>query len=727
MRCAYLTLKQDNQGYVMIKRIIYLGTLALLLLSSWAYAKQGPLFKITESGNPAAADVILCLNGKGPLSCQRYHVSAQDLHIRSTANHYYPIAGIMPVTPGYRASGCTLYPKTGYCLFATSNTTSATIHLSADSQKTVPGAPANVTATAGNAQASVSWTAPSNGGSPITNYTVTSHPAGGTCVVTGTTANCTGLTNGTSYIFAVYATNAIGNGPAANSNPVTPSSPIQVTIATGAYSDGSIGRLLLALSKDAGTTWAFPESITAPLFTPNNTYPFNVGFFNGASCTGNTCIAVGGYSDGSTSRPLLALSKDAGTTWTFPEAITAPLFTPNNPDPFNFGFFNGTSCTGNTCVAVGTYNGSTSRPLLALSKDAGTIWTFPASITAPVFTPNNAHPFNAGSFNSASCTNNTCVAVGSYADANFIGRPLLALSKNAGTTWAYPDSITAPLFTPNNTHPFNNGLFNSTSCTGNTCIAVGSYNDGSIDRPLLALSKDAGTTWTFPEAITAPVFTPNNTHPFNNGFFNGASCTGNTCIAVGAYHDGSTGRPLLALSKNAGTTWTFPASITAPVFTPNNAHPFNTGSFNGASCAGNTCIAVGAYHDGSTPRPFLALSKDAGTTWTFPETITAPVFTPNNTHPFNNGSFSRASCAGNTCIAVGTYDDDNFTGRPLLALSKDAGTTWTYPEAITAPVFTPNNIYPFNSGYFNGATGFNSLLYPKSLHFLSERSAAKLP
>ncbi|MDQ0098480.1 hypothetical protein J2S96_002197, partial [Arthrobacter bambusae] len=38
---------------------------------------------------------------------------------------------------------------------------------------TVPAAPTGVTATAGNASAVVSWTAPANGGSPLTSYTVT--------------------------------------------------------------------------------------------------------------------------------------------------------------------------------------------------------------------------------------------------------------------------------------------------------------------------------------------------------------------------------------------------------------------------------------------------------------------------------------------------------------------------------------------------------------------------
>jgi hypothetical protein len=91
---------------------------------------------------------------------------------------------------------------------------------------TVPGAPTGVSAQPGNASAMVSWTAPANGGSAITYYTVT--PSGGTPVtVTGnppaTSANVTGLTNGTPYTFTVTATNGIGTGPASSpSLPVTP-------------------------------------------------------------------------------------------------------------------------------------------------------------------------------------------------------------------------------------------------------------------------------------------------------------------------------------------------------------------------------------------------------------------------------------------------------------------------------------------------------------------------
>ncbi|MEE4637726.1 MAG: DUF1566 domain-containing protein [Wenzhouxiangella sp.] len=99
--------------------------------------------------------------------------------------------------------------------------TSGTITLS-----TVPAAPIAVIATAGSAQATVYWTAPTDtGGLPITGYAVTGDP-GGSCSVAGNVTECTitGLTNGTGYTFAVIATNAQGNSPAsAPSNTVVPS------------------------------------------------------------------------------------------------------------------------------------------------------------------------------------------------------------------------------------------------------------------------------------------------------------------------------------------------------------------------------------------------------------------------------------------------------------------------------------------------------------------------
>src|SRR6202040_4390668 len=89
---------------------------------------------------------------------------------------------------------------------------------------TLPGAPTIGTATAGNAEASVSFTAPaSTGGSAITSYNATC----GSQSVSGTASpiTVTGLSNGTSYTCTVTASNAQGvSAPSAASNSVTPSS-----------------------------------------------------------------------------------------------------------------------------------------------------------------------------------------------------------------------------------------------------------------------------------------------------------------------------------------------------------------------------------------------------------------------------------------------------------------------------------------------------------------------
>lgn len=102
-----------------------------------------------------------------------------------------------------------------------------------------PGKPtfaANQGATPGDQQATITWTAPDNGGSPIRSYTVTSTPGGKTglleCGPQGNqcpalSATVLDLTNNVPYTFKVVASNIKGPGPASDpSNEVTPKPPV---------------------------------------------------------------------------------------------------------------------------------------------------------------------------------------------------------------------------------------------------------------------------------------------------------------------------------------------------------------------------------------------------------------------------------------------------------------------------------------------------------------------
>ena len=162
---------------------------------------------------------------------------------------------------------------------------------------TAPSAPATIAASAGNAQATVAWSTPaSDGGSPITSYSITAYiggvPAGIGLFVAApaTSGTLTGLTNGTTYTFTVHATNAVGNSPeSAHSNPVTPVVPLGPT-------DMAI-RMAGPATDNPGGNAAYTLTVSnlglnvAPSVVVSNPIPAGGATFVSATTTQGACAA----------------------------------------------------------------------------------------------------------------------------------------------------------------------------------------------------------------------------------------------------------------------------------------------------------------------------------------------------------------------------------------------------------------------------------------------------
>jgi hypothetical protein len=254
-----------------------------------------------------------------------------------------------------------------------------------------PGAPTGVTATAGNAQATVSWTPPSaNGGDPITKYTVTaSDGTTATAAATATSVTVTGLTNGTTYTFTVKASNAIGASPAsAASNAVTPAGPPYAPVITS----------LVPGNGQATLTWSAPgdggEPITGYTLTvepggatysaaATATSATVTGLTNGTAytiaVTATSSLGTGAAATAGPVTPVTAPGAPADVTATASQASATVSWSPPSTE--------GSAVTGYTVTAspggqATTVSGLTTAATITGLTD-GTAYTFTVTATDP--------------------------------------------------------------------------------------------------------------------------------------------------------------------------------------------------------------------------------------------------------------------------------------------------------------------------------------------------------
>ncbi len=257
---------------------------------------------------------------------------------------------------------------------------------------TAPGAPTGVSATPGNAQASVAFSAPaSDGGSAITSYTVTATdtttPAHGGQTATATSSPITvnGLTNGDSYTFTVTAANTVGiSSPSPASTTVAPAGPPAppVSSATPVFSADSPS------SAAAGSPYSYTfvaSGIPTPTFAVGSgALPAGLaldpttGVLSGTPTASGTFTVTATNSAGTATTPSVTVTVTTPPVTTPPSgpaAVREPTGGAVAATPGGAGYWaldgNGTLSTHGNAADLGSENGARlNAPIIGVSATA---------------------------------------------------------------------------------------------------------------------------------------------------------------------------------------------------------------------------------------------------------------------------------------------------------------------------------------------------------------------
>ena len=564
---------------------------------------------------------------------------------------------------------------------------------------TVPGAPTIGTATAGNGQATISFTAPvSNGGSTITSFTATSSPGGitGTLSQSGSgTITVTGLTNGTAYTFTVTATNAAGTSTAsAASNSINVSLPVPTASAatsilnngfTANWSEvaGASSGYLLDVS--TSSTFGTVEPLATDLFiseyvegSSNNKY---IEIFNGTGNTidlslyelgiANNGATVPSYSSmsGSLANGATVVYKNASSTLTLPNGVLA----------INNGAcsFNGDDAI--VLHKVGAAAATFVDVIGRVGDDPGTNWSSTSNSTLDKTLRRNSSVI-AGVTSSPTGTGpgafltlesewtqfNVDVVSGLGSHSIPTSVPLFVTGYNAksisgqstvsSTVTGLSESTTyyyRVRATDGSTSANSNVITVTTKQTPTVTPTVGTYTyTGSAQGPNAATNTGTGTSYTFSYAGSgATAYGPIATLPTNAGSYTVTA----TVAADGNYVS---------------------ASSSATAFTIGVATPVVTAT-------------IGTYtYSGSAQGPNAATNTGTGTSYTFSYAGTgSTTYGPSATLPTNAGTYTvTATVAANGNYGAASSSATAFNiAKASSSISVTGTTDYAYSGSAQGP------------------------------------------
>lgn len=543
---------------------------------------------------------------------------------------------------------------------------------------TAPGAPTIGTATPGDAQASVTFTAPSNGGSPISIYTATANPGGATGNCAGPAA-CTitvgSLNNGQAYTFTVTATNGVGTGAASGaSNSVTPKTNQTITFAQPSnYNFGSSP--VLTATASSGLAVSF-TSTTLGVCTINS----STGALTFVSA-GN-CTIDASQSGNASTNAATTVTHSFTVNAIVPGAPTIGIATPGNQQatvaftaPSSQG---GASISGYTVTANpgGFTNTGAASPIPVLGLTNGVSYTFTVTAT------------NSAGTGAASAASNAVTPAASQTitfanpgSQNFGTTPDLRIV-NGGASATSGLSVTFTTFTPGVCSVTSVGVL--TFVTAGNCTILADQAGDSAHLAAPQVSRTFTVNAVIPGAPTGVTATPGDTQvsvaftaPGNTG---GTSISGYTVTVspadVAPINGGAS--PIVVAGLTNGQPYTFTVTADNSVGTGPASSPSN--SVTPKATQTITFNNPGAQNFGTSPT--LTATSDSGLTPTFSSSTTGVC-------TINSGGALTFLTAGSCTINA----DQSGNGSYLAATQ----VTRTF-AVVAVTVSTSSGVIPGMSG-----------------------------